>query len=790
METNVSMDKLIKDCDGLIRKNGLRKVVIMLDRQYLQLQQLGKVAPYLSYRVARRLIVAGQLLIQQYITNEQWARITLEQLLERINIYLTCQYIAIFQILHNDRDFPQDDISFLLQTSPSQRNNISLQRLRVKLHDQILIQQNYLLKMEMPKNQKLVSFYLQEFWHLLLEQLKLWYKIFKCSNDFQGCIKSLSHFKQIIDQSEFKNTKDPVILKMIIQYYYIYGQLHFQICEFKSAAKSYKRSITFLQKLITIILKQNQCPSVMEEKDIQIVRPQFFEIALSFYLMSFCYEYMSNYSKMKESIKEGLWILLEVLRATEDNQLLILLRNRQSEFINKYEVFLMEEFEIVRALDQVFGKQEKQLNSQTNITVDFMTTINNKYYNQFQINNLNQQQFIKFHEQNQGQQPKTPYLNLVHLEHKYSQPKSNTPRQVKSDHFTLSKHMQSSTTFDNDLDISKKMLTTESEVKKLKMNTQKPLYNQQEEKQKAKIIPKANYQNFCSSKRSDYPKLESELGSLITRTLQNESTTHFFDLQEVSKTIKDEQQVLISENRDIKLGKSIINFKRQFSKAGLIDKFVPQTVGELRQDVKLEYQQFQTCFDVEEELKKKKNYLLQQQKLKQQEHDKANKFRRIMLKHATTLGIKKLKKKLLKKHLAQAIDNMALAPKHEETPVQINHEVKLKQTIATNLNVIKLLMDENQSEQDDAMKQLRNRHLSYDRLKSNTTSHLKHRNQHVKTITYQSDYNDLAQTTQYLSARGDASKKIMSIAELTSIKRKMNQLENKKLNRKIFLDGR
>ena len=43
MDANVPMDKLIKDCDGLIRKvfifynlkNGLRKVVIMLDRQYL-----------------------------------------------------------------------------------------------------------------------------------------------------------------------------------------------------------------------------------------------------------------------------------------------------------------------------------------------------------------------------------------------------------------------------------------------------------------------------------------------------------------------------------------------------------------------------------------------------------------------------------------------------------------------------------------------------------------------------------------------------------------------------------
>ena len=43
MDSNVPIDKLLKDCDGLIRKvhifkiskNGLRKVIIMLDRQYL-----------------------------------------------------------------------------------------------------------------------------------------------------------------------------------------------------------------------------------------------------------------------------------------------------------------------------------------------------------------------------------------------------------------------------------------------------------------------------------------------------------------------------------------------------------------------------------------------------------------------------------------------------------------------------------------------------------------------------------------------------------------------------------
>ena len=38
--------------------------------------------------------------------------------------------------------------------------------------------------------------------------------------------------------------------------------------------------------------------------------------------------------------------------------------------------------------------------------------------------------------------------------------------------------MQSSTTFDNDLDLSKRMLTTENEAKKSKINAQKPVYNQ------------------------------------------------------------------------------------------------------------------------------------------------------------------------------------------------------------------------------------------------------------------------------------------------------------------------
>lgn len=84
------------------------------------------------------------------------------------------------------------------------------------------------------------------------------------------------------------------------------------------------------------------------------------------------------------------------------------------------------------------------------------------------------------------------------------------------------------------------MLTTESEVKKPKINVQKPVHNEKDEKKNTRVISKANYSNFCHSKRSDYPKLESELGALITRTLQNESTTHFFDLTEVSKTIQED----------------------------------------------------------------------------------------------------------------------------------------------------------------------------------------------------------------------------------------------------------
>lgn len=50
------------------------------------------------------------------------------------------------------------------------------------------------------------------------------------------------------------------------------------------------------------MFKKSNVPNVIDDNDLKPVEPYLMQIIVILYLESLCYEYLSNYSKMKEAI--------------------------------------------------------------------------------------------------------------------------------------------------------------------------------------------------------------------------------------------------------------------------------------------------------------------------------------------------------------------------------------------------------------------------------------------------------------------------------------------------------
>ncbi|CAD8084212.1 unnamed protein product [Paramecium sonneborni] len=734
----------------LTQKNGNRKVILMLDKHFINYSH--NEMNILNIQISRRLIRAAQSLIKEYIHGDNISKVDL--LLDRCNLYTAIIYINIQRMLKNERGTEH----FEELTSSQIEQKIGLNRLRQRIHQTIsipgsLIKVTNLYKL---KDKTKIKFYLNECWTLLIKQLILYAKLFKITNEVPNSLKMMLKIEKILQIQEMQNTTNIDLIKIFVDHYQNFGQLYFQLCEFKNSLKQYEKALLYLQKLIFIILKKRKTPNIIDDSDLQPVEQYIMKLIMILYLQSLCYEYLSEYSKMNECIHLAQWFCNEILRLEDENQLRILIYSRAQD-ISKYIDNIQTECEIRHIIFTFLSDDDdteiKKISSQ--IKDDYQKILDDKFYLKFKIEQLNKQQYFKLN-------PipiKLPSPYLL-----YNVPKgSRTERDLTQQQ--TSKNYQSFTTQDG-YDHNK-LISSDSESKLVKQNSISSF---------SKRTKPTDFTQYCKTELSDYPRLDSELAGVIVNQLKKEQA--FYSLADIEKTCKDELNENQRQQQDCELGKAILLFKRQFSKNAIAEPKETDSLKQLNNEIKTEFQLISGYLEAQERLKKKRQ---QQQNFEQSLKPKPKiktPFRKILIKHSNTLGLKQAKKKLqnLEEETALMKLYQKISGQKEEQKPQINEEQIIRKMIQTNLNAIKVIMDDNQKEQEIAQKQLKSRRHISEQILS------KHEKSPKNSQQFKETFRSLAGSTQYLSTKGQA-KSVSSFVELTNIKRKMTQIESKKIVR-------
>ncbi|CAK87665.1 unnamed protein product (macronuclear) [Paramecium tetraurelia] len=741
------IENILNDASGLLKKNGNRKVILMLDKHFMSYSH--NEMSTLNIQISRRLIRATQNLLNQYVHGDNISKV--DFLLDRCNLYTAIIYINIQRMLKNERGTEH----YEELNSAQIEQKIGLNRLRQRIRQTIcvpgsLIKVAHLGKL---KEKTKIKFYLSECWALLLKQLILYARMFKITNEIPNSLKMIHKIEQFLQIKEIKNTTNIELLKIIVDHYQNFGQFYFQICEFKKSIKQYEIAYSYLHQLIFLILKKRNTPNVIDDSDLRPVEPYIMKLTIILYLQSLCYEYVSEYSKMKECIHLAQWFCNEVLRLEDEHQLRILIFSRAQD-IQKYIDHILAECEIrhiiFTCLCDDTNPEIKEITSQ--VKDDYQQALNEKFYLKLRIEQLNKQQFFKLNPI--PVKPPSPYLL-------YNVPKgSRTERELTIQQF--SKNYQSFTTQDG-FD-QHKLITSDSESKMIKQNSISSF---------SRRTRPTDFTQYCRTEQSDYPKLDSELAGVIVNQLKKEQA--FYSLADIQRTCKDELNENERQQQDCELGRAILLFKRQFSKNAIAEPKETDSLKQLNNEIKTEFQLISGYLEAQERLKKKRQQQqIIEQSLKPKPKSKTP-FRKILIKHCNTLGLKQTKKKLQNLEEESALMKLyqKISGQKEEEKPKINEDQIIRNMIQTNLNAIKVIMDDNQKEQETAQKQLKSRRHTSEQLPSN----------HEKSPSncqFRETFKGLAGSTQYLSTKGQATKSVISLVELANIKRKMNQLESKK----------
>ncbi|CAD8120870.1 unnamed protein product [Paramecium sonneborni] len=744
------IENILNDATGMLKKNGNRKVILLLDKHFMSYSQ-NDIAS-LNIQICRRLLKAAQNLLIQYIQGDNFSKVDL--LLDRCNLYIAVFYINLQKKLKNEKGIEQYEE---LNTAQIELK-IGLNRLRQRIRQTICVPGNLIKATHLNrlKEKDKIKFYINECWVVLLRQLIIYAKIFKSTNEVPQSLKMLCKIDLFLSIKELNKRKNIEIMKVQIQHYQNSGQLYFQLYEFKLSLQNYDLALQSLQDLIFAILKQKKIPNVIDDGDLKPVEQYIMKMIVILYLQSLCYEYLSEYSQMKECIHLSQWLCTEVLRLEDEHQLHILIYSRFQD-IQKYFDTILAECEIRQIIfSSLCDNHQTEMKGTSNqILEDYQKLLNDKFYQKFNYQKLNRQQYFKI---NQNPVQSQPYLI-------YSVPKSNrTERETIQQQ--LSKQYQSFTTEDLAEQNSRKFINLESESKLLKQNSISSFSR--------KTRP-TDFSQYCKTEQSDYPKLDQELASVIINQLKQEKS--FFMLSDVQKTCQDEIQQNHRQQQDFELGKAILMFKKKFSNKFITEPKEIDSLKQLNNQIKTEFQLTSGYLEAQEQLKKKKQKQKLLEQSLQQKSKKSNPFRKLLIKHSNTLGLKLIKKKL--QHLEEESILMKMYQQindqKEVEKQQPKEEQILRKMIQTNLNAIKVFMDENQKQQETAQKQLRQR-------RPVSLSNPKQCRKNPHNTSLRDNMKELAGSTQYLSTKGQ-SKNIISLAELTNLKKKLNQIQFKSPNR-------
>ncbi|CAD8116976.1 unnamed protein product [Paramecium sonneborni] len=744
------IENILNDATGLLKKNGNRKVILMLDKHFMNYSH--NEMNTLNIQISRRLMRAAQSLIKEYIHGDNISKVDL--LLDRCNLYTAIIYINIQRMLKNERGTEH----FEELTNSQIEQKIGLNRLRQRIRQTICIPGSLIKVAHLGrlKEKTKIKFYLNECWTLLMKQLVLYAKLFKITNEVPNSLKMMHKVDKILQIKEMQNTTNIDLIKIFVDHYQNFGQLYFQLCEFKNSLKQYEIAFQYLQQLIFIILKKRNTPNVIDDSDLQPVEQYIMKLVMILYLQSLCYEYISEYSKMKECIHLAQWFCNEILRLEDEHQLRILIFSRAQD-IQKYIDNILAECEIRHIIFTFLSDDnnpEIKAISQS-VKDDYQKLLDEKMYLKFRIEQLNKQQYFKLNPI--PIKPPSPYLL-------YNVPKgSRTERELTQQQ--ISKNYQSFTTQDG-YD-QHKLITSDSESKLVKQNSISSF---------SRRTRPTDFTQYCKTEQSDYPKLDSELAGVIVNQLKKEQA--FYSLADIEKTCMNELNENQRQQQDCELGRAILLFKRQFSKNAIAEPKETDSLKQLDNEIKTEFQLISGYLEAQERLKKKRQQQqIFEQSLKPKPKTKSP-FRKILIKHSNTLGLKQTKKKLQNLEEESALMKLyqKISGQKEEQKPQINEEQVIRNMIQTNLNAIKVIMDDNQKEQEFAQKQLKSRRHISEQIQS------KHEKS-PKNSQFRENFKSLAGSTQYLSTKGQATKNVISLVELANIKRKMNQIESKKVVR-------
>ncbi|CAD8190327.1 unnamed protein product [Paramecium pentaurelia] len=742
------IENILNDATSMLKKNGNRKVILLLDKHFMSYSQ-NDVAS-LNIQISRRLLKAAQNLLIEYIQRDNLSKVDL--LLDRSNLYIAVLYINIQKKLKNEKGIEQ----YEELNSAQIEQKIGLNRLRQRIRQTICVPGNLIKATHLNrlKEKDKIKFYINECWVLLLKQLIIYAKIFKSTNEIPNSLRMMFKIDSFLSIKEFHKRKNIEMIKVQVEHYQNSGQLYLQLCEFKLSLQQYDLALQFLQDLIFAILKKNKIPNVIDDNDLKPVEQYIMKIIVILYIESLCYEYLSEYSQMKECIHLSQWLCSEVLRLEDEHQLHILIYSRAQD-IQKYFEVILAECEIRHIIFSSFcdnnNTEMKAISAQ--VKEDYMQLLNERFFFKFQQQKLNRQQFYKLN-QKTNQSPQ-PYLL-------YSVPKgSRTERETTLQQ--ISKQYQSFTTQDGIEQQSRKFINVESETKLLKQNSLSSFSR--------KTRP-TDFSQYCKTEQSDYPKLDQELAGVIVKQLKQEKP--FYMLSDIQKTCQDEIYENQRQQQDYELGKAVLMFKKQFSKNVITEPKEIDSLKQLNNQIKTEFQLISGYLEAQEQLKRKK----QKQKLfeqsQQPKQKKQSPFRKILIKHSNTLGLKQIKKKL--QHLEEESILMKMyqqiSDKKEEEKEQPKQEQIIRKMIQTNLNAIKVFMDENQKEQETAQNQLRKR-------RPISVSTQMKPNINLQSTSLRDVIKDLAGSTQYLSTKGQSSKNATSLVELANLKRKLNSIQFK-----------
>ncbi|CAK67983.1 unnamed protein product (macronuclear) [Paramecium tetraurelia] len=749
------IENILNDASGLLKKNGNRKVILLLDKHFMSYSH--NEMSTLNIQISRRLMRAAQNLLSEYIQGENIQKVDL--LLDRCNLYTAVTYINIQRMLKNERGTEH----FEELNSAQIEQKIGLNRLRQRIHQTICIPGSLIkvANLSKLKEKTKVRYYLNECLTLVMKQLIIYARLFKSTNEVQNSLKVMHKIEKLLQIKEMKQTKNIGLIKIFVDHYQNFGQLYFQLCEFNNSLKQYQIAYSYLQQLIFLILKKRNTPNVIDDSDLKPVEQYIMKLVMILYLQSFCYEYLSEYSKMKECIHLAQWFCNEVLRLEDEHQLRILIFSRAQD-IQKYIDHILAECEIRHMIFTFLADDTNpEIKAiQLQVKDDYQKALNEKFYLKFKMEQLNKQQYFKLNPV--PVKPPSPYLL-------YNVPKgSRTERELTQQQ--ISKNYQSFTTQDG-YD-QHRLVTSESESKLIKQNSISSF---------SRRTRPTDFTQYCKTEQSDYPKLDQELAGVIVNQLKKEQA--FYSLADIQRTCKDELNENQRQQQDYELGKAILMFKRQFSKSAIAEPKETDSLKQLNNEIKTEFQLVSGYLEAQERLKKKRQQQqLFEQSLKPKPKTKTP-FRKILIKHCNTLGLKQTKKKLqtLEEESAlmklyQKISGQKEDQKQQQEQQQNNEDQIIRQMIQTNLNAIKLIMDDNQQEQENAQKQLKSkRHIS-----EQMPSKLEKAPNNQQ---FRESFKGLANSTQYLSTKGQATKNVVSLLDLSNIKRKMNHLKSKKLVR-------